>query len=367
MITVDKESFSSQLSVCESVSTSYTAVGKLHTLRPLHTYVEMKIEEDQRIKMSVMRDTVGGYFYYSPKKMEGEQLGKKIIVQTSEIKKLVGSRYEGDITLDSDGENLKITQGSFTAKLPLYRQEEFPGFDFDTEWGDMSLDTLKILSSCMSVSDATAVLIDVHSDGTNLFSYTPTQMVFSCVEGMVGTHGRKVLSVREIKTMIDCFQEASELKFGFKDDRLFVKSSNGSVMFRLLYDEMPLNYTDNLSMEGATIIKINREAFLFVMESISQILAKWDQLILVTVMGSKGQMNLKTKNLMTNAEANETLKVETDLATDFQIGFPSDAVMKYLRAIDDELVEIGVTASDRPLYMTGSEKLFYAVFQPFRI
>lgn len=364
-LVADRDSFNKVLLACENISTSYTVAGKPHSLRPLHAYVEMKVEKTN-LKLSVMRETMSGCFSYTPKSVENLVEGERIIVQTSEIRKLISSRYGGDIELEVVREELVIKQGSFLAKLPLYRQEVFPDIKVEVEWKSMPKKVLEMLGFGLSVIDSKNVLLDVTENGTFLFTYTPTQVLFGYSNSMIGVEGRHVLSIDSIKTIVNCFKEEENLEFGFVENKFCIKAGESYADFGLVFDDMPLNYRDNITFEGLKTIKVNKQALSFVLDSISQVLARWDQLILLTVIGDKGVMNMKAKNLMTNAEANESVRVETDL-TDFQLGIPSNYVLKYLKSITDEFVTLYVSNSDKPILIQGSNGLFCMGLVPFRI
>lgn len=364
-LVVDKDNFSKILLVCENISTSYTVSGKPHSLRPLHAYVEMKVEE-KNLKLSVMRETMSGCFYYVPKILEGVEEGDRMLVQTSELRKLISSRYSGDISLEVVEEELIIKQGSFTAKLPLYRQEVFPEIIFDVEWKALPKKVLEMLEFGLLVIDSKSILIDVTEEGTFIFTYTPTQVLFGYNQAMVGVVGRHVVSVDSVKTIVNCFKGEENLEFGFVENKFCIKTGSNCAYFGLVFDDMPLNYRENITFEGLRVIKVNRQALLFILESVSQVLAKWDQLILVTIVGDKKMMNMKAKNLMTNAEANESLRVETELV-DFQLGIPSNYILKYLKSINDEFVTLHVSERDKPILVQGSEGLFSMGLVPFRI
>jgi len=363
---VDKDSFTKLLLVCENISTSYTVAGKPHSLRPLHAYTEMKVEKPS-LKLSVMRETMAGCFYYTPKLLEGVEDGDRIIVQTSELRKVISSRYSGDISLEVVGEELIIKQGSFTAKLPLYRQEVFPEITFNVEWKKMSQKVLEVFEFVQLVIDySKAALLDVTEDGTFIFTYTPTQVLFGFIKDMIGVDGRHVVPSSTVRTVVSCFKGEENLEFGFMENKFCVKAGRNCAYFGLVFDDMPLNYRESIEFEGLKTIKVNRKAVLFVLESIAQVLAQWDQLILVTVVGDKQMMNMKAKNLMTNAEANESVRVETDL-TDFQLGIPSNYVLKYLKSITDEFITLYVSENDKPILIKGSDELFSMGLVPFRI
>jgi len=375
MISIDKEKFTKMLEICNSISVADSPEGKPQSLRPLHAYVELKVEND-KLKMTVSRENIDGYFYYEPEEIKDEVEGSKIVVQTIELLKLIRSRYAGIITLDKDkDENLIIKQGSFKAKLRLYNDDMFSDLVFDADWKPMPKNVVEDLKACSVVSDTQTVLMDIKGEEISLFAYTPVQLYYSLIELKDGKKdetdvGRKILAMNTVKTITSCFEKVDDLEFSYKEDdeKFYIKSSIGSARFGLLYDDMPMHYKDNVSISGLNKVKLDRKALLFVIESISQVLASWDQLVLVTVSVEQKMVHLKVVNNDLPAEARESLAIEeTDLTDNFSIGIPSASVIKCLRNLEDSHIEMYFSSSDKPVFIKGCESDFSVGFMPFRI
>jgi DNA polymerase III sliding clamp (beta) subunit (PCNA family) len=208
-----------------------------------------------------------------------------------------------------------------------------------------------------------------------LFAYTPVQLYYSLIELKDGKKdenvvGRKILAMNTVKTITACFGNVDDLEFSYKeeDEKFYIKSSIGTARFGLLYDDMPLHYKDNVSTADLNKVKLDRRALMFILESISQALASWDQLVLVTVAVEQKMVHLKVVNNDLPAEARESLAIEeTDLTESFSIGIPSASVIKCLRNLDDSHIEMYFSSSDKPVFIKGCESDFSVGFMPFRI
>jgi len=375
MITVDKEKFTKMLEICQSISVADSPDGKPQSLRPLHAYVELKVEND-KLKMSVFRENIDGYFYYEPEEIKEEEEGAKIVVQTQEILKIIRSRYPGIITItkekDKDEEDLVIKQGSFKAKLRLYSDDVFSNFVFDADWKPMPKNVIRDLKACSVVSDTQTVLMDIEGSEISLFAYTPVQLYYSLIELKTkgSKVGRKILAMNTVKIITSCFENMDDMEFSYKeeDEKFYIKSPIGSARFGLLYDDMPMHYKDNICIANLNKIKLDRKALLFIIESISNVLASWDQLILLTAYIEQKIVHLKVTNKDLPAEAQESLVIEeTDLIDNFSIGIPSASVIKCLKNLGDSYVELYFSSNDKPLFIKGCESNFSVGFMPFRI
>jgi len=330
MITVEQKEISQVLSFCDAVSAGFNEKGEPTMLRPLYSYCEIKVEPDRRLKLSVQRDIISGYFYHTPKQVTNDEIGKSFIVGTSEFQKLIGSRYNGDITLEADEEKVVVKQGSFSAKLPLYRKEKFPDLDFSQmEFRNFPEEASYILWGYSKVGNEDKILFDISEEGTNLFTNTTNSLFIGGVD-LKGTEGRKVLAKDCVDILLKCFEEEKEVGIAFNGNQIILKSDIGYLGFTLLYDGMYKDYKAMTAWDDEKVVTINRESLVFVLDSISNVLPKWEERIVATLMCKDKLMNLKAVNSDNNAEANETIKIETALTEDFQVGFPVYA-MRYLK------------------------------------
>ena len=124
------------------------------------------------------------------------------------------------------------------------------------------------------------------------------------------------------------------------------------------------DYKAMTAWDDEKVVTINRESLVFVLDSISNVLPKWEERIVATLMCKDKLMNLKAVNSDNNAEANETIKIETALTEDFQVGFPVYA-MRYLKWLTDENVMIYV--KDNIIFMMGTDKRFNMGFLAFNV
>jgi DNA polymerase III sliding clamp (beta) subunit (PCNA family) len=364
MITVEQKDISQILSFCDAVSAGFTEKGEPAMLRPLYSYCEIKVEEDRRLKLSVQRDIISGYFYHTPKQVTNDEIGKSFIVGTAEFQKLISSRYNGDITFEADEEKVVVKQGSFSAKIPLYRKEKFPVLDFSQmEFRKFPEEASYILWGYSKVGNEDKILFDIGDDGTNLFTNTTNSLFIGGID-LKGAEGRKVLAKDCVDILLKCFEEEKEVEIGFNGNQVILKADIGYLGFTLLYDGMYKDYKAMTAWDDEKVVTVNRESLVFVLDSISNVLPKWEERIVATLMCADKLMNLKAVNSDNNAEANETIKIETALTEDFKVGFPIYS-MKFLKWLTDENVMIYV--KDNIIFMMGTDKRFSMGFLAFNV
>ncbi|WP_104696903.1 MULTISPECIES: DNA polymerase III subunit beta [unclassified Helicobacter] len=268
--------------------------------------------------------------------------GKKILDIIKRLK-------DGNLTLETDTQNIYITQGTSKFKLPMFDTNEFPKNIKNQEEKRINIDTSNFIQSLRKVTPAidgnnqkislTGALLEL-KDFHFSFVSTDTRRLALVRQDIQSVESFSIiLPKKAINEIVKLFSD--EMEIFYSDTQLTIKNQYYTFFTKLINDRFP-DYEKIIPKEFKIQMKLPKNEIV-------------DAIKLINSLSQKFKMTFKSNEILfetmsadSSEQAQTKMDFNTQLTNDFSIGIDSKYMLEFLTQIESQEFEICINESNTP-------------------
>lgn len=274
--------------------------------------------------------------------------GKKILEIIKRLK-------DGDLTLETDSQNIHITQGRSKFKLPMFDTNEFPKNIKSQNQNKINIDTSNFIQSLKKITPAidsnnqkislTGALLEL-KDYHFSFVATDTRRLALMRQDIQSIESFSIiLPKKAINEIIKLFPDNMEIYYS--DTQLTIQNEHYSFFTKLINDRFP-DYEKIIPKEFKIQMNLPKDEII-------------DAIKLINSLSTKFKMTFKQNEILFETMSNDSseqaqtqIEFNTGLQEEFSIGIDSRYMLDFLAHIETSEFEICINESNTPFIVKSS-------------
>lgn len=270
---------------------------------------------------------------------------------------IIKSLKDGEIILETKGNDLFIKQNQSKYKLPMQIAQDFPDFPsiegkkkFQINAGILSK-ALKKVSPCIEANNSkielTGALIDIKKDFTNIVGTDGKRLALFKLD--IGVNDEKdefnfIIPKKALNEIQKLFFEDIEIYY---DENIFIAISNNFEFYTKLINGKYPNYI-RVIPEAEKTIKLNREIILEGVKAISMLSST------IKITFTSQNINFESVN-DDNSEAFTSINYPTGLDENFSMIINNRSILDFLSNIENNDFDLGFNNEDSPFLFQSND------------
>lgn len=277
--------------------------------------------------------------------VDGDVLEHGVVVLDAKLLSGIVSSLEGELTLETVGEECIITYEKKKYKLPVISPDAFPVGKYDDFSEEIEIPNFRQLVTntifAVSPNDSnrvmTALCLNTNGSMAGLESF---RIAVNYFEGN-GEDKELLIPAKYLKNV----PETAKISYNEKFVRI---EGDGYTSYILLLDGKYFKYGSMLNMNETTSIKINREEYIAALKTLSLFTTTDKRPVVHTI--KEGMLTLDVVTAI--GKGNEEIEIERT-GEDLEIGFNPKYLVDALSHISDETITIKFTNKKSPALIEG--------------
>ncbi|RDU72466.1 DNA polymerase III subunit beta [Helicobacter anseris] len=268
--------------------------------------------------------------------------GKKILEIIKRLK-------DGDLTLETDSQNIHITQGRSKFKLPMFDTNEFPKNIKSQNQNKINIDTSNFIQSLKKIIPAidsnnqkislTGALLEL-KDYHFSFVATDTRRLALMRQDIQSIESFSIiLPKKAINEIIKLFPDNMEIYYS--DTQLTIQNEYYSFFTKLINDRFP-DYEKIIPKEFKIQMKLPKDEIIDAIKLINSLSTKFRMTF------KQGEILFETMSNDSSEQAQTQIEFSTGLQEEFSIGIDSRYMLDFLAHIETPEFEICINESNTP-------------------
>ncbi|CBG39268.1 DNA polymerase III subunit beta [Helicobacter mustelae] len=277
--------------------------------------------------------------------------GKKILEIVKRLK-------EGEITIETDSQNLHIKQGKSKFKLPMFDANEYPKNIVDKNITEIHFDTSSFIQSLKKITPAidstnqkpelTGALLEF-KDYSFHFVATDTRRLALIKQDIQSIESFSIiLPKKAISEISKLFSE--NIKIFYNETQLIIENEYYSFFTRLINGRFP-DYQKILPKELKIQLQLPKDK---VIEAI-RLINSLSQKIKITLRES--EVFFETISIENSEQAQTQFEYQTNIKEEISIGVDSRHILDFLAQIDTNIFEICINEVTTPFIVKSENFL----------